>query len=546
MYGQTPEDVPGTILIWDNHNSPDGIQHANDGHIVLQPQPSEDPEDPLNWAKSRKTRSIIMSYIYTFGIGIATTVTYSILTQIADAQGLTIANLNTGTGIMQIMQGWGCLLWQPIAMTYGRRGVYIVTIALSTIPVLWTPFSNGASQWYAHRILLGIFCCPVESLPEVSVPDVYFAHERGRYIALYAFILFGSNFLAPFLAGFIADQQGWKPVMYFATAVMATCTIILFFGLEETMFFRKTTEGTAPAALPAKEIDEQHVDNKNTAEDQRRQSLANTTHTTSIHHRPARTYLQKLQLWTFLPGRPTKQQMFLKSWRSLKIIVLFPNILWVGLLFGTNIGWYSVMNATMSLILSAAPYNFSPRMIGVAYLSPLVGGGVACVWAGKVSDMLVLYLAKRNKGIREPEQRLWGLALSAIMSTCGLLMWGVGASQSAHYMVLIIGIGVMTFGVVSACAISLAYSVDCFKEIHGESFVSIMVIRNTIGFCFSYAITPWIESVGLRNCFISVSIISFVCTNSFLLMVFFGKSLRRACAERYWRYVAAEKDTAIY
>jgi MFS family permease len=238
--------------------------------------------------------------------------------------------------------------------------------------------------------------------------------------------------------------------------------------------------------------------------------------------------------------------MFLKSWRSLKIIVLFPNILWVGLLFGTNIGWYSVMNATMSLILSAAPYNFSPRMIGVAYLSPLVGGGVACVWAGKVSDMLVLYLAKRNKGIREPEQRLWGLALSAIMSTCGLLMWGVGASQSAHYMVLIIGIGVMTFGVVSACAISLAYSVDCFKEIHGESFVSIMVIRNTIGFCFSYAITPWIESVGLRNCFISVSIISFVCTNSFLLMVFFGKSLRRACAERYWRYVAAEKDTAIY
>lgn len=446
---------------------------------------------------------------------------------------------------MQLMQGWGCLLWQPIAMTYGRRGVYIVTIALSTIPVLWTPFSDGASQWYAHRILLGIFCCPVESLPEVSVPDVYFAHERGRYIALYAFILFGSNFLAPFLAGFIADQQGWQPVMYFATAVMATCTIILFFGLEETMFFRKTTEGTAPAAIPDKVADMEapRSDTKNPTGSHRPESVAGTV---SVHHRPKRTYLQKLQLWTILPGRPTRKQMFLKSWRSLKIIVLFPNILWAGLLFGTNIGWYSVLNATMSMILNADPYNFPPRMVGVAYLSPLVGGGVACVWAGKMSDMLVLWLAKRNHGIREPEQRLWGLALSAIMSTTGLLMWGVGASQNAHYMVLIIGIGIKTFGVVSACAIALAYSVDCFKEIHGESFVSIMVIRNTIGFSFSYAITPWIESVGLRNCFISVAIISFVCTNSFLIMIFFGKSLRRACAARYWRYVAAEKDTALY
>ena len=83
MHGQNFEDVPGTILLWDPSQGEGAVQHASDGQIVLQPQPSDDPEDPLNWKKSRKTRSILMSYIYTFGIGIATTVTYSILTQVS-------------------------------------------------------------------------------------------------------------------------------------------------------------------------------------------------------------------------------------------------------------------------------------------------------------------------------------------------------------------------------------------------------------------------------------------------------------------------------
>lgn len=200
----------------------------------------------------------------------------------------------------------------------------------------------------------------------------------------------------------------------------------------------------------------------------------------------------------------------------------------------------------MSMILGEAPYHFSPAMVGVAYLSPLIFGGVAAVWAGKVSDMLTLKLARRNGGVRQPEHRLWGLAVSALMSTVGLLMWGVGASRGVHYMTLIVGIGITTFGVVSASAISLSYAVDCFKEIAGESFAAIIVVRNTLAFSFSYAITPWIEAAGLQNCFISVSIISLVCTCSFLVMIRWGKSLRRLSAGRYWAFVAAERDTAVH
>ncbi|KAF4448043.1 Major facilitator superfamily domain general substrate transporter [Fusarium albosuccineum] len=181
-------------------------------------------------------------------------------------------------------------------------------------------------------------------------------------------------------------------------------------------------------------------------------------------------------------------------------------------------------------------------MVGVAYLSPLVFGGIATIWAGNMADSIASRLARRNNGIREPEHRLWGLSVSALMSTGGLVMWGVGASFEAHYMVLIVGIGITTFGVVCASAISLAYAVDCFKEIAGESFVSIMIVRNTLGFAFSYAITPWIEAMGLRDCFISVSLLSLACTSTFLLMIFWGKSLRRFSAKRYWAYAASSRN----
>ncbi|VUC30657.1 unnamed protein product [Clonostachys rosea] len=537
------EDVPGTILLY-NGVSDGNSESLQDGHIILQPQPSADPEDPLNWPLKRKRLAIGMVYLYTFGIGIATSVHASILTQISESQNLSFTQLNTGTGLMQLMQGWGCLLWQPFAMTYGRRGVYVVTSVLSTIPVIWTPFSHGASQWYAHRILLGIFCCPVESLPELSVPDIFFAHERGRYIALYTFILFGSNFLAPFFAGFIAEGAGWRWVMYFATIIMVVCSVILFFFSEETIFFRETIEGMEPTSG---NVVSKLAETGDKGEDEHKQApVIAAPARAPLPMREKRNFWQKLKLITRLPGRPSRKQTFLKTWKSLKILVFFPNVLWAGLLYGTNIAWYSVINATMSMILSEAPYHFSASMVGVAYFSPLIFGGVAAIWAGKLSDTLTLKLAKRNNGIREPEHRLWGLALSAVMSSGGLLMWGLGASYNVHYMVLILGIGIVTFGVVCASAIALSYVVDCFKEIAGESFVSIMIVRNTIGFSFSYAITPWIEATGLRNCFISVAMISLVCTSSFLLMIRWGKSLRRFSAPKYWEFVAAEREMAIH
>ncbi|GAB7356920.1 hypothetical protein MBLNU459_g7771t2 [Dothideomycetes sp. NU459] len=96
----------------------------------------------------------------------------------------------------------------------------------------------------------------------------------------------------------------------------------------------------------------------------------------------------------------------------------------------------------------------------------------------------------------------------------------------------------LTFGVITGGSIALSYNVDCFKEISGESMSAVIVIRNSIGFGISYAITPWYTNNGLQNCFITAGMLSLACTFTFLGMIWKGKDLRRLSAKTYWRYVA--------
>jgi hypothetical protein len=54
----TADSVPGTIHLVDLDHSM-RAQHAQGGDIVLDPSPSHDPDDPLNWSPRRKLLSTI-------------------------------------------------------------------------------------------------------------------------------------------------------------------------------------------------------------------------------------------------------------------------------------------------------------------------------------------------------------------------------------------------------------------------------------------------------------------------------------------------------
>lgn len=325
--------------------------------------------------------------------------------------------------------------------------------------------------------------------------------------------------------------------MWFGAIIQAVATVIIYFFMEETMYFRNTLEG----------VDEGDVSNGTSTPNETITQDPDKSEKTAapvavegdnLSLTPKRSYLSKLQLFVKMDGRPSLKQLFTMMYRPLLIMYHFPCVSWAGFVYGTCLSWYNVLNATASSVLSAPPYNFSAGLVGTAYLSPVIGAALGALWSGWSADKLAIRLARRNSGVREPEQRLWMLGFSGLLCAAGLILWGVGAARGVHWFGLIVGLGMLAFSVICGGSITLSYDVDCFKEISGESMISVIIIRNTFGFAVSYGINPWINGMGLQNCFITVAMVSLACTFTFLPMIFIGKRLRKFSTKKYWEYVS--------
>lgn len=143
--------VPGTLHLVDIERTL-RTKHAsgNQNDIVLIPAPSDHPDDPLNWSAKRKLLSTACISIYTFAVGTTASAIYSILEPIERDTGLTLNDLNAGTGYMFLLFGWGCLFWQPLALQYGKRPVYLISMLATTVSPrsTWFGSSPEPTLWY--------------------------------------------------------------------------------------------------------------------------------------------------------------------------------------------------------------------------------------------------------------------------------------------------------------------------------------------------------------------------------------------------------------
>lgn len=118
---QPTQDVPGTVLLVELAGHDSGGKHASDrSDIVLVPQSSKDPEDPLNWTRKRKLWSIFMVFVYTMGVGIATTLHYSVIADIERDAG--IATVDLGEIPRSWFERWNWLCLRLGVCSEWKRG----------------------------------------------------------------------------------------------------------------------------------------------------------------------------------------------------------------------------------------------------------------------------------------------------------------------------------------------------------------------------------------------------------------------------------------
>ncbi|KAF5004120.1 hypothetical protein FDECE_9334 [Fusarium decemcellulare] len=407
------------------------------------------------------------------------------------------------------MQGFINIWWMPTANIIGRRFVFLTTLCICLSTAVWLGSFHGTAQWMLNMAINGIGTSAYQAIIQLSVFDTFFAHERGRSLGFYLFGQQLGSILGLITGGSMADTVGWRWSQYICGIIFAVVLVLFFFTFEETMFPRFLFPITGIPTAASAQDDEATAGVGDTTDSKPSEGKVGvraqpyTSHTDGfVDEFPKRTHLKMLKPWTRYPQNKTT---FWQYFRRPFFLFSFPNVVIAGFIYAFGCTAGIVSFNTISEILTSPPYNFSTTHTGFMFFAALIGNFLG--WGISVlSDQLVIYLARRNGGIREPEMRLWMLVPCFFCAGGGYLLYGWGAQSGAHWITIGIGIGGMITHQVGACAIATTYAMESFPgpsyQISGELVVVLALCSSAVNFAMSYSVQPLIEAVGYGWAFV--------------------------------------------
>ncbi|KAB5542553.1 major facilitator superfamily domain-containing protein [Coniochaeta sp. 2T2.1] len=533
--------VPGTELLVDVSNTLN-ISHAS-GHsdIVLIPQPTECGRDPLTWSKWKKYYQLFLVALYACAFSFGENTLGAAWTTVSEETGVSLTNMNGGSALNYLLLGLVNIWWIPVANMIGRRFVFLVTTVLCCMAGVGLGSFHGVGSYMAVQILNGLGTSAYQAVIQLAIFDMFFVHDRGAMLSVYLFGQQLGSILGLISGGSIADTVGWRWSQYIVAIIDAAVFILLFFSFEETMFPRFLFNSSIIEAIPR--YDEKPGQEAMSPKEPGKLSSDREIDLRAISHAsadralatqfPARTYLQRLKPWTYEPRNKTT---FMQYFRRPFFLWGFPNVVIAGFIFAFGCTAGIVSFNTISEILSNPPYDFSTTSTGLVFFAALVGNCIG--WAtGVMSDQLVIFLARRNGGVKEPEMRLWMLVPCAVYAGLGYMLYGWGAQKGAHWITVAIGVGGMISHQVGACAIATAYAMECFPGISGELVVVLAMCSSLVNFAISYSVQPFINAAGYGWTFFFFGMCVLASMAAAIPLLKYGKRWRAWKAPRYYQFL---------
>ncbi|KAJ5600490.1 cycloheximide resistance protein [Penicillium hetheringtonii] len=484
------EHIPGTAPLNGLSNTdtysgidPGFLKRDQTGKIVLVPQPSDSPNDPYNCRRSAPWRRFCptCSRVRRFPLS----------TFISAVQGGAIAAIAVGS-----------LIFNSLAVKYGKRPVYLGTTVGLMVSCFWAAEAKSFESFVAARVFCGLCMAPLEALVPASIADIWFVHERGFRTAV--FNLRGSWWYQPgcshwMEAAAIIEYGSYRIALHGMGGAFALTLIMVFFWMPESAYTRKALNiDTGETTIS--------VDEKGTLE--QLEHSHNSTSEPTQNEIPI-SWARRLLPYSGYVNNVSLLNTLIRPF----YLVASPAVLWAIILFTTCISWLVGVSLTLSQIFSAPPYNFSVVGVGATNLSSFVASFLGTLTAGPMID--------------EPEFRLPIMVTYLLFTSTGFFAWGQSSyAQDPWPVPVIVCLGLINFGVQLGTTGVVTYVVDCHREKAGEAFAAMNFIKNLFSFGLSFYINSWIENQGARNCFFTMGGITMGVTLFTIPMYIFGKRAR--------------------
>ncbi|KAK5090301.1 hypothetical protein LTR05_000473 [Lithohypha guttulata] len=502
--------VAGTVHVKSQAQSHTEAQDTNralkkdeTGTIILVPQPSDDPNDPLNWPLWQ--RDVIL-FILSIVTVVATTASPllaadSVLlaiyfrTTFQKAANLTAFHL-AGVAV-------GAVIFVPSARVWGKRHVFLLGALLMCVTSAWGGSThnntNYASLLWA-RVFQGVALAPFESLANAVVGDLYFVHERGPRMAFVNTAIFGGAFLTPVFVGMIAAHIGWQWSFYLLSIFSGIGFLALFFFVPETAFRRADSLNTDMVTTATSSVvTESSAASLNS--DEKYLRMATSAGTAPDTARRARDpYVRRLLPFN---GKKSDDSFFKLLLRPFPLY-LQPAVIWGCLMQGVIIGWTVMVGVILSLIFLSPPLFFTEEQSGKMYTAAFIGAMMGLVISGVFTELVTRWLIRLNNGKYEPEYRILLAAPTLVFTAIGLYGFGITSANTYRYGWLIpeVFLAFIIASMVMGAVASAQYLLDAHRDIDVEIFTNLIIFKNIYSFVLAYFAYTWIFSTGIKHMFV--------------------------------------------
>ena len=536
--------VPGTSNIYVSKetssvdsNSTRKIKRSKNG-VVLLPQPSDSPNDPLNWSFSRKTwHFAVLSFI--------TALTAATSNDAGAAQeslnsfyGITYDAMNTGAGVLFLFIGWSCIFFAPASSLYGRRITYIICLLAGCLGSVWFALSKKTADTIWSQAFVGMSEACAEAQVQQSLSDIFFQHQLGSVLTVYILATSVGTFLGPLIAHLIAQSQTFRWVGWWGAIISAAALLVVIFGCEETVFDRSKYFPVYEASSNDDQdlvLDDEKGEKHPPSQTQTTTTMVERANVESeVVPDPQASYWKRIAIITpspYIEGYGFKQ--YLKRFVVYFKVFTLPAVWISGILWGLQDAYMTFFLTTQDTYFYDAPWNKSETGVAIMNVATLIGAIIGCIMSGILSDYHVLWLARRNNGRMEPEFRLYLLFITLVISPLGLIMFGVGADKTWPWQAVYVGLGFIGVGWGSIGDTAMSYLMDAYPEIVIQGMVGVSIINNTLACVFTFVCSYWLDGAGTANTYIVLAVIDFVSIAFIVPTLIWGKSWRRNTKKLY-------------
>jgi len=516
--------------------------HLAGTEIVLVPQPSDNPNDPLRWPYWKKNIAFFAVCLFSFANNFTIDGPSAGFAWIA--QDFNVSETKT-SGLLSwivLTLGLSNFFWIPTAAYFGKRPTFIVAIGIEFAASIWSARATSFNSLLASSVIAAFGGGASEALSAAVINDLYFLHERGRRMGYYIISIAWGSAVGPLCGGFLIENLGWQWQKWVSVILLCVNMLLFVFFFPETRFYRDTALQRETTVVKT-ETQSSEAETKAVpgAADIKSNESGSDHHPESNEFgqengRPIgarKSYLSELSLWSGINTQTSYISLILRPIP----LLLYPACSYALIAYSISLAPTVMIAILSSIVLGSPPYNFGAGVVGLINVPVMIGQLVGAVGGGWLTDKWAAYRAKRNNGIFEPESRLILIVPLATLCVIGILMFGFGASRGLSWPVIYVGYGFASVALTGIASISMNYAIESYYPVAQECLEVINALKNVIAFGFVYGTVPWGLAEGFDKEFGEMAGIFVFLIGLAIPLGIFGKKIRHYTSTR-WRLIS--------